>query len=150
MGNRRIGWHTNVTEQVIKSVNQINTMSYPIIFNSNPIELTAHTSCYCLELTLYIPKKVMMCYWHHKTTDFITKHERNVGRRQQTNLIYSIPLISLISLIWCPRYPRYPRVCSTHTVFLSVCLSVCMSAVCLSAVCLSAVCLLKIVISRVP
>ena len=25
----------------------------PIIFNSNTIELTVHTSCYCLELTLF-------------------------------------------------------------------------------------------------
>ena len=30
----------------------VNTLSCPIIFKSNTIELTVHTSCYCLELTL--------------------------------------------------------------------------------------------------
>ena len=30
-----------------------NTMLCPIICNSNTIELTVHTSCYCLRLTLY-------------------------------------------------------------------------------------------------
>ena len=37
---------------VIQFDTDINTMLCPIIFNSNTIELTVHTSCYCLELTL--------------------------------------------------------------------------------------------------
>ena len=31
---------------------EINTLLCPIIINGNTIELTVHTSCYCLELTL--------------------------------------------------------------------------------------------------
>ena len=34
----------------------INTLLCPIIFNSHTIELTEHTYCNCLELTLYFFK----------------------------------------------------------------------------------------------
>ena len=34
------------------SEDNINTLLCPIICNSNTIELTVHTSCYCLELNL--------------------------------------------------------------------------------------------------
>ena len=37
-------------EFLMNFYNDINTLSWPIIFK-NTIELTMHTSCYCLELT---------------------------------------------------------------------------------------------------
>ena len=63
----------------------INTLLCPIIFNSNTIELTMHTSCYCLELTvlfgylsssiLYFPFLSCVIFNYHQTskkTEFIS------------------------------------------------------------------------------
>ena len=53
-------WHSNF----------VNTLSCPIIFNSNTIELTVHTSFYCLELTLCYQTSTKICF--HKKNSFCT------------------------------------------------------------------------------
>ena len=61
-------------------------MLCPIIFNSNTIELTVHTSCYCLELTL-----CYQCQFSYDAnmvhTPFICKTINNYKTKIQTNIL---------------------------------------------------------------